>query len=289
MTKKLAIFDFDGTIAESTKIPPEIICGFKNLRKQGYITTISTGRGYVRIKEALGEDYNELVSSDALLIVEHGTKIVDHDGKVIFSADFDQTEVDHIADFARANIELFRLGWFNPSISGQKVQVWCIDESEIDTEIEYRGHYADVFTGSVTEFKEAMEKQKLSNVSFRLKPHITVENLKLRFTRTSVDVVFQDGNMEFIKSNMNKSIAVSYLLSNFNLSHSDLLVAGNAINDVEMLNIDASLRILVGTGNTSDNVMSYLSEHGSIVRVETPVELGLYLADFLNSIPKVST
>ena len=54
---QLAVFDIDGTITapRSTTIPQEIIDGFKHLRHNGVITTICTGRPFIRMKEALGE------------------------------------------------------------------------------------------------------------------------------------------------------------------------------------------------------------------------------------------
>jgi len=52
---KLALFDIDGTIAEKGVVPKSVIEGIEHLHKKGYITTVSTGRGYTRLKEALGK------------------------------------------------------------------------------------------------------------------------------------------------------------------------------------------------------------------------------------------
>lgn len=107
MINSLALFDVDGTIAINGKIPEEVIKGIRHLRNIGYVTTISTGRGYIRAKEALGPLFDEVVSPEALMIIEHGSKIVNSSGEVIFADYFDEAEIDHIVDFTRANIDIY--------------------------------------------------------------------------------------------------------------------------------------------------------------------------------------
>ena len=181
------------------------------MHDKGCITTVSTGRGYIRLKEALGEAFDTVVSPEALLILEHGTKITDRAGILKFGEFFSDREIDHIVDFTRANIGLFRLVWFNPEDIREKVQVCCLDEKDVDAEIENRAHYANIFTASLGELEEILLKHHLTNVTLKLKDYVQVENLKLSFTRTDTNVIFQDGNMEFIKSNINKGLAVEWV------------------------------------------------------------------------------
>lgn len=272
---KLAVFDFDGTIAKHGKVPQSVLKGFISLHEKGCVTTISTGRGYARVREVLGDDFKTIVSKDALLILEHGTRITDYDGNDIFMADFDTDEIDHVTDFIRANIDIIHLAWFNPKPSS-KPQVWVVQSEDLEKEKENRDHYAEVFTGSVTEFRNKLLEQPVSCVSARLKEHVGVENLKLHFTRTNIDVIFQDSNLEFIKNDINKALAVRYILHHLGISSDELLVAGNAINDVEMLDTEAALHILVG-GSESDAVLKYLSDPSHITRIESPEKLGTYL------------
>jgi HAD superfamily hydrolase (TIGR01484 family) len=278
MINSLALFDVDGTIALNGEIPEEVINGIRHLKDIGFVTTISTGRGYVRAKEALGSLFDDIVSPEALMIVEHGSKIVNREGQVIFANYFESIEIDHIVDFTRANIDIYRLMWFNPSDLSRKVQVWCYNHNELEAEIQKRGHYADVFSCSISDLRDRLLDQPVSNVTLKLKDYVKVENLKLHFTRTSTNVIFVDGNMEFIRNSVDKAIAIAYLLTEYGLAESNLLIAGNAINDVEMLNVEASKRILVGNGEMSDAVMSYLEKRDEVIRMDSPVDLGNYLA-----------
>ena len=277
-TPKLAIFDVDGTIAAHGVVPPSVIAGIKHLRSKGCITTVSTGRGYIRLKEMLGNGFDTIVSSEALLILEHGTKITNRDGRVEFGEFFSDREIDHVIDFTRANIGLFKLVWFNPEDVSEKVQVCCLDERDLDEEIKKRGHYANVFSSSLGELEELLLKQHLTNVTLRLKDYVKVENLKLAFTRTDTNVIFQDGNMEFIKSNINKGLAVDWVAKHLKVRSDQILTAGNAINDIEMLDAGSGITILVSTGEERATILSYLSNRNEIITVDTPEQLGAYLS-----------
>src|ERR1700694_1285467 len=99
---RLAVFDVDGTIAVEGEVPKEVIKGIQHLQKLGCITTISTGRGYTVLKLLLGDLFETLISPEALLIVQHGTKIVTRSGELIFGEFFSESEIEHIVDFTRA-------------------------------------------------------------------------------------------------------------------------------------------------------------------------------------------
>lgn len=280
MTKlipEFAVFDIDGTIATHGTIPESVLKGFKHLQSKNCITTVSTGRGYVRLKEALGEHFDTVVSDRALIIAEHGTKILDKAGNVSFGAYFDEPIIDHIVDFLRSNLELFRLAWFNLDDYSKKIPICCFEEGIVEEEQRKRGHYGEVFYTNVGEFKQRLLSQPITNVTFKLKPHIKVENLKLRFTRTPTDTIFQDGNMEFIKNNMNKAIALSYVADKLGFEVNQALVAGNAINDVEMLGTDAGFRVLVGDPTSRSVVKGYLQAADQIIEVESVEALGNFL------------
>lgn len=260
------------------KVPPNVIAGLKNLRAKGCITTVSTGRGYVRLKDILGEAFDAVISPDALLILEHGTKITNRSGTTVFGEFFSETEIDHIIDFTQANLSLFRLVWFNPLDVTRQIPVWCQDERDVQAEMAKRGHYAEIFTSSLGRLRSRMLEQQLTNVTFKLKDYVKVENLKLAFTRTDTNVVFLDGNMEFVKNNINKGLSVAYVARQLQVAADDILIAGNAINDVEMLDAVSGTTILVGDADTRGIILSYLSNPSQVIGVETPAALGDYLA-----------
>ena len=106
---KLAIFDIDGTIAQNGIISTKVLEGIRHLHELGCTTSVSTGRSYFRLREMQKEYFDVVISPDAPIIVDLGSKIVDREGNIIFGEFLSDDEIDHIIDFTRANIEIFKL------------------------------------------------------------------------------------------------------------------------------------------------------------------------------------
>lgn len=274
---KLAIFDIDGTIAVQGKILPSVIMGLKHIQSLGFLTTVSTGRAYRRVRDALGEDFEDVISSEALIIVEHGTKIVHRDGRVVQADYFGAIEVDHFVDFIRANEDMIRFIVFATPEPEQPHQLWVKKGENIEAIRQERSRYADVFCCSYEELKERMHTYQISHFQAKLQDFIVVENLKLHFTRSSMDVVFMDGYMQFIGNVSDKAKAITYLEQFHETAVKNMLIAGNGINDVDMLNLEAGRRILVGTDEQAGNVIGHLKSFEEVIRVNSPEDLGAYL------------
>jgi HAD superfamily hydrolase (TIGR01484 family) len=274
---KLAIFDIDGTIAQHQIIPDSVLIGLAHLQDLDCITTISSGRSFNRVKHLFGNKYDQIISPKALLIVEHGTKIVDRSGRTIFGEYFSEQEKEHIIDFTRANVDICLFAAFDYENGNERTQIYCFYEEDVARIRLDRGHYADVTYASMGELKAIIMDQPITNISIRLKEHVVVQNLKLALTRSATTIIFQDGWMEFIKNNINKGLAVLYLEKKLSLTHDDLLLAGNAINDVEMLDISAARGIIVGSSEQRQEILQYLHAPDTIIGVDSPGELGHYL------------
>ena len=280
MPQKLAIFDIDGTIAVKGAVSQSVLDGLVHMRELGYLTTVSTGRGYARAKLLLGKDFDAVVSPASLMIVEHGTKIVDRSG-VVMKADYlTADEIDQVVDFIEANIGIVRLAIFNSPDPAKRIQVWCASEDDVVEETKTRGAFSDVFHSSFEDLRKKLKEEERSNVSAKLKSYIVVENLKLHFTHGELDVIFQDGMMEFIRNISDKATAIAYLENYHETDVANILLAGNAINDVDMLNLSAHTRILVGEGEQSDKVLGFIACPNEIVRVKSPQDLGDFLQKF---------
>jgi HAD superfamily hydrolase (TIGR01484 family) len=274
---KLAIFDIDGTIAQRGVVDDTALTGIQYLQSVGCITTVSTGRGYGSLRSVFGDNFEQVISEDALIMLEHGTKIVNRNGSVEFGAYFSDAEKDHTIDFARANIGLVSWAMITSDDPLERDYVICLDQRKVQELTEKYGDYMQISAGSIGEFRSIVMKLPVTNIKFALHRYVTVENLKLVLTRTEISIIFQDGYMEFVKHNVNKGIAVSYVADKFSLKMEDVLVAGNAINDVEMLDIGAGTAILVGPDKEREVIQAYLSEPSMLVHVDSPRGLGSFL------------
>lgn len=277
---QLAVFDIDGTITapHHKTIPHEVVEGFRHLRANGVITTVCTGRPYVRMKQALGDFFDEIIDDKALISVEHGAKIVDKWGNVVVESEFNHADIDKLIEFTGLNLDMVQFLAYNPGDLTQKTQIWSPEPADVEHMREERSWYADVFSGTLFDVKERLKNTPTSNVTLKLKKHIHVENLKLEFTGGSIKAVFQDGALEYMKSKVSKARAIEYMCKYFGIYEHHLLVAGNAINDVNMLNMEAKYRILVGPdGPARDTILGYLYGHEYITFMETPEDLGRFL------------
>lgn len=277
---QLAVFDIDGTITtpHSSSISDEVVRGFEHIRKHGVITTISTGRSYVRMKEALGEHFENIIDDKALISVEHGAKIVNKWGKVIVESEFTPKDIDKLTEFTGLNIDMVQFLAFYPADLSRKAQIWCPEPSDVEKTRNERGHYADVYAGSLIDVKEHLNKQLISSVSIKLKSFIHVENLKIEFTGGSIKAVFQDGALEYMKSKVSKARAISYMCKYFGIYEHNILVAGNAMNDVDMLNMETKYRILVGPESKErETILGYTYAPDLLTFVDTPDDLGRFL------------
>ncbi len=277
---RLAVFDIDGTIAGKDGVPQSVIDGLDHLHSQGFLTTVSTGRGYKRAKEVLGEAFEHVVSPDALMIVEHGTKIVDFNGNTVIADHFQKNELEHIVDFIRANIDMIDHVRFWSDDLQKLLQVWCPSQENregVQSLLQLKGYTPEVFSASYEELLERLIAASPSNVTGKLKDYVVVHNLKLRFTRSDTDTIFQDGLMEFVRNISDKGRSVQYLERYHGVAVKDMLIAGNAINDVDMLNLEAGTRVLVGSDEEAQTVLGYITASETVVRVHSPEELGQYL------------
>jgi HAD superfamily hydrolase (TIGR01484 family) len=278
MIKKLAVFDIDGTIAIDHFVDKGALKGILKLQKAGYITTVCTGRGYYPMTGILGEDFDQLLSDDALIMLEHGAKIVNKAGEILYADYFDQAIKTHLVEFVRANIELFSAYWFNTNDHSKKAVYGLLDRSGLDVEwIEKRSKMCDIFDSSVAEMDVLINKHDIVNLELRFKPHVKVANFQLNLTRSPLRMIIQDGNMGFVRANINKSLAVLYLQNHLGVDKPNTLVAGNAMNDLEMLNMDVGHRILVGPANERKLITGYLENASQVVQVDTPSDLGDFL------------
>ena len=277
MTKKLAVFDIDGTIAQKGIFDPAALKGLQHLQRLGYYTTVSTGRGYASVKYALGELFDTVIADGALILLDQGTRICSKNGETLFAERLSDDEITSITDFIRTNSGLVQFVYYNPEGADRKQQLWAEEQGIVDTEIERRRAFAEGWSGSIGELRDKLLTEGVTQVECRLKSHIVVQNLKLGLAHSPLTILFQDQNMSLMKNNVNKGLAILYAMKELGVEYEDLIVAGNAVNDIEMLDLDAGKRILVGPKDERETVLGYLSRTEAVVQVPSPTHLGLYL------------
>ena len=79
---KAGIFDLDGTVRTKDGIPQSVLEGIQHLWNNDITTTFMTGRGYARLIESCGGNYDKLVSEGCQTPVglETGGRIANRNG-----------------------------------------------------------------------------------------------------------------------------------------------------------------------------------------------------------------
>jgi hypothetical protein len=84
--------------------------------------------------------------------------------------------------------------------------------------------------------------------------------------------------MEYMKSKVSKARAISYMCKYFGIYEHNILVVGNAMNDVDMLNMDTKYRVLVGPDSKErDTILGYVYAPKLLTYTDTPEDLGSFL------------
>jgi HAD superfamily hydrolase (TIGR01484 family) len=110
MDKKIVFFDIDGTIYDYKRgIPTDVPGAIKELRNQGVLTAICTGRTRVMIFDKI---YN--LGFDAL--VAGGGTYVEYEGEILSDRKMETKDVDEI-------VEVMRGHGFLPVPEGKKTYI----------------------------------------------------------------------------------------------------------------------------------------------------------------------
>lgn len=96
---KMVVFDVDGTLYDLVRheIPASCIEALKEMKANGYLFVIATGRAHYGLGKALND-----LNADYILSMNGGV-VVDHEGKVISHHDFTKADVDRLNQFCTDN------------------------------------------------------------------------------------------------------------------------------------------------------------------------------------------
>ena len=198
--RKLLVSDYDGTFFINKTDMKKNIYDIRKFREEGNIFAFATGNNYenfIRVIEKNDIEYD-------YLLLDHGSVIVDKDGKLIHSC--------HInPDAAKSIIEKLDLNKLKYTLCS----MWkanCDNTSEV-TKISI----------AIKELKYAEEVTKDINDSYG------------KFVN-AYTMIFDDMNMvEVISSTMDKEKAIEILARKIGISSDNIYTIGNGYNDIAMI------------------------------------------------------
>lgn len=255
--KKLVFFDIDGTlVTRSNHIPKSTIHAIEQLKQNGIIPVIATGRAPILIRD-IAEQLE--ISS---YIAMNGQYIV-HEGEVIYSNPIDMKLVDAIVETARerrdgvllateskliANsmISVVNRGWLFSFLKGLvgliphriQVSLWKRMMKQAPEKEDYENE--EIFMMSINaNQKEEREYEK------KFAKHLTLT----RANELSMDVT---------NKGVSKATGAEKMMAILDIDHENSFAFGDGLNDLEMLQY-------VGTGIAMENGFDELKAVADLV------------------------
>ncbi|QCA27963.1 Cof-type HAD-IIB family hydrolase [Vagococcus xieshaowenii] len=232
MTRKLIAFDIDGTILDSNKQPlPSTLAALKQLREDGHMLMIATGRSYLFAKEVI-----ESLGFDHYILCNGAGAFVNHQQvyKNILEPNdlkrFIELTKEMAIDTAALNLTIIKRNTdFKPGIMDDAMRSFGQEIPEFD---EHFYHENDIY-------------QALAYYDKTLDGYFDQDFPQFRFVRwheNSVDVVPHNGS---------KAATIMHVAEQFGFKKEDTIAFGDGLNDFEMLQ---TVGTGVAMGNAEDEV-----------------------------------
>lgn len=254
--RNLVFFDIDGTlVTRNNHIPKSTIQAINQLKANGTIPVIATGRAPVLIHEIAERlEINSYIAMNGQYIV--------HEGEVLYSNAIDMALVDEVVEFARerkdgiilctademiANsaISLVNRGsWFTflKGLVGlipdrMKVHLWNAMMKKAPDREEYIGKEIFMMNVNANQEEEIYYMERIPELGYT------------RANKMSMDI---------INKGISKATGVEEMINALGVSHENTFAFGDGLNDLEMLRY-------VGTGVAMANGFEELKLHADLV------------------------
>lgn len=265
---RLGLFDVDGTIRSRGKISPEIERGFRNLWETEQVsTTVVTGRGYVRLREILGNKWQNIISAGLPVALENAGRITTQTGENIRYYPLSTNEiVSTLQIINRSPSEVLFVAHF-PELVEQKPVIWTPDSKEAEKFNAQYGHFADITTSPLSDLEKRIRGDNPCMIM--VKPRSP--EFKSEFK--NANAVFNEGEINIMTIGVHKGKGVEDISSIADVPLINCMIAGNDDNDISMFYLPIGVKIVVG-----DRLKDRLVSEKNIAFIPTPEELGNYLS-----------
>lgn len=223
---KILFFDIDGTIMNNKThtVSNSTINTLKQLKQNGHIVCIATGRGYDSL---LKTGVQDLIKWDAI-ICNNGQIILNQDHEILFKSTFKKETIEAVIETAN-QLDLAVVLKSNPRIITKEPDEYVhTSQRHFNNTIPNVGKYTN---------QEVTAMIVFGPMNYDYKPFFEIPELNVM----PGVVTYADLSMKGIS----KKSAIDYLLNYFNLE--SYYAFGDSMNDVEMLK-GASHAIVMGQG-----------------------------------------
>ena len=236
---KMVVFDVDGTLYDMVnhEIPHSCVAALKEMKANGYLFVIATGRAHYGLGTALNE-----LNADYILSMNGGA-VVDHEGKVISHHDISQKDVERLNAFCK---------------QAEAGLVWKFldhmyiyqHEEKIDWLEGQRS--SDIGTEPFIECPQ-QDRHLKGDQPLSASVHAPLDLVRATFKADDSLSFLQysaDG-FDVVPQGINKSVGLKDLMTYLNLKPEEVACIGDNYNDLEMMD---TAGYAIAMGNAIDEV-----------------------------------
>ncbi len=240
MTQKIVFFDIDGTLVDTKfKIPDSTIKAINQLKQNGHLAFISTGRP------------KSIISKDILKIGFHGIVgscgcYLEYMGNEIYNIELSQELTKKALNILyKYNVK---------SILEGKDYIYMETEEYPKEE----QHMIKIFREYKDIIKPLDSKEYHSNkITCRLSPDSEFENAREELEE-HFNFVEHDKLIELIPKNFSKAKGIEAIIKYLNIDINDTYAFGDSLNDLEMLKY---VKYGIAMGNSSKEILESTNYH----------------------------
>jgi hydroxymethylpyrimidine pyrophosphatase-like HAD family hydrolase len=251
--------DLDGTMVDGQElVPASTLDALAMAREHGFIPTIITGRGLPRLHTALSETALRVFGTQALVGVEHGTRLVSLDG--LRQVHHLELPAERVNSFLHElPMELVTFVAYHPHDKPLWSVVWT-PHHDVRERLRQDFASADIHEGSFPEFVAGATADR---------PGMIVARMSSRVPPGSPDVISAGTNLTLISTRDAKGVALRRICELSGVRLEESIAAGNDEADAAMLRlIPRQRRIVVG----ADQALA-VPDYAGAIRVHDPDHL----------------
>lgn len=266
---RFGVFDIDGTLKTAQEVPLPVIEGFARLWANDVTTTVMTGRGYLRMREILGQAFSRLISPRTPIGLEGGARIINYEGER------NEYYFPLASDEIQAALRLCTLGetkflaYYPEDPTHPRPVLWT-PTAALAAGYQKYSYFADIVQEPVVKLEARMIKDRPCMLA------IAPQNAQYtqRFVEEGLNATLNVVEINVTPQGVDKASGVRLIADHLDLPLSRTMVAGNGLNDLPMLNIaKLAKRVMVGEALSGMITLPF-------DQVSNPEGLGYYLQEF---------
>ncbi len=265
---KMIVFDLDGTLLTSNKTISERSRTYlKNLKNNGYVLVIATGRMYESMKDVVKNfDFVDYIITDAGATCYSG-----EDSKIIFSNPIEVETAKKLEQYYSDKCDYIDI---------------CTKE-KVYQYTKNRNKSSDYYIEVESDWNSIFEKcSDISHISITMKANEYVKDVYDKLNKQFLDLnifIMQDSYsneqwIEISKKSISKYDAISKLAEILNIANEDIIAFGDGLNDLDMImncGIGVALKnALPEVKNLADYVTEYDHDNDGVIE---------FLKEYLNN------